>query len=119
MSSEQTERETSERVLPAEFAELERFADWAIPTERARYEKRLASSMEEMQALYDAVLPRLNDSTDYLKKLSMDGLGESEKRLVWLFCSLAMVSYPVEVWGQAKVPDSGAAYLNAVEEPEV
>ena len=33
-------------VLPAEFADLEPFSDWCLPTEAARYAKRLASSME-------------------------------------------------------------------------
>ena len=42
---------TKERLLPEEFADLERFADWILPTEPERYAKRLASSMEEMQDL--------------------------------------------------------------------
>jgi len=30
-----------------------------------------------------------------------------------------MASFPVEVWKQPRVPDSGAAYLNLVQEPVV
>jgi hypothetical protein len=30
-----------------------------------------------------------------------------------------MVSFPVEVWKQPRVPDSGAAYLDLVREPVV
>ena len=45
--------------LPEEFADLERFSDWCLPTEEERYAKRLASSMDEMQELYDAGLARL------------------------------------------------------------
>jgi len=48
--------------LPAAFTELEPFADWALPTERERYAKRLASTMDELQAFYDAALPRLEDA---------------------------------------------------------
>jgi hypothetical protein len=40
--------------LPEEFADLERFADWCLPTEEERYAKRLDSTMAEMQELYDA-----------------------------------------------------------------
>ena len=40
-------------VFPPGFSELEPFADWALPTERARYAKRLASTMDELQAFYD------------------------------------------------------------------
>ena len=50
------------RPLPPEFADLEPFADWALPTERERYAKRLSSTMDELQAFYDAALPRLEDA---------------------------------------------------------
>lgn len=33
--------------------------------------------------------------------------------------SLVNVSFPVEVWKQARVPDSGAAYMDLVVEPKV
>ena len=42
-------------MLPTEFAELEAFSEWCLPTEAERYAKRLASSMAEMQAFYDAI----------------------------------------------------------------
>ena len=41
-------------TLPAAFAELEPFAGWALPTEKARYEKRLSSSMQDLQAWLNA-----------------------------------------------------------------
>jgi hypothetical protein len=52
--------------LPAEFAALEPFSDWVLATERERYAKRLASSMAEMQAFYDAAFPLLEPATVYL-----------------------------------------------------
>ena len=52
--------------LPAEFADLERFTDWCLPTEQERYDKRLASTMAEMQELYDAGMARLEDVMVYL-----------------------------------------------------
>jgi len=45
--------------LPEEFADLERFSDWCLPTEEERYSKRLNSTMAEMQELYDAGMARL------------------------------------------------------------
>ncbi len=104
-------------VLPAAFAELEPFADWAIATERARYDKRLASTMDELQAFYDAAFPHLEASTEYLKGLALEGISDEDAHLLWLFCSLVTVSFPVEVWRQPRVPDSGAAEFNAVVEP--
>ena len=53
--------------LPADFAELEPYADWALPSEADRYAKRLASSMEQLQAFYDAAFPHLESGTEYLK----------------------------------------------------
>ena len=61
---------------PAEFADLEPFADWALPTEAERYAKRLASTMDELQAFYDAAFPRLEAATAYLEHLELDGLPE-------------------------------------------
>ncbi len=60
-------------TLPAAFADLEPFADWALPSEADRYAKRIASTMDELQAFYDAAFPRLEDSTDYLKGVALDG----------------------------------------------
>ena len=104
-------------VLPAAFADLEPFAHWAIPTEPARYEKRLASTMDELQAFYDAAMPRLEQATEYLRSVALDGISEEDKHLLWLFCSLVSASFPVEVWRQPRVPDSGASMLDAVLEP--
>jgi hypothetical protein len=106
-------------VLPPDFADLEPFADWAIPTERARYAKRIASTMDELQAFYDAAFPRLEAATDYLEQLSLDGIAEDEKRLLWLFCALVTVAFPVEAWHQPRVPDSGAASIDAIVEPAI
>lgn len=39
--------------------------------------------------------------------------------LLWLLYSLVNVSFPVEVWRQARVPDSGAATMGVVLEPAV
>jgi hypothetical protein len=104
-------------VLPAEFADLEPWADWALTTERARYEKRLACSMDELQAFYDAAFPRLDDASAWLERRTLDGIEDDGKRLLWLFAALVTVSFPVEVWRQPRVPDSGAAAIEAVVHP--
>ncbi|GAB2824775.1 hypothetical protein GCM10022221_23480 [Actinocorallia aurea] len=104
--------------LPAEFADLERFtADWALATEPERYAKRLASTMDEMQALYDAAMPRLEAAMDHCDKYDFNDLPDDVRTLMHLLQSLVMVSFPVECWSQARVPDSGAAYLDLLVEP--
>jgi len=106
-------------TLPAEFADLERFADWAIHGERARYAKRIASTMDELQEFYDAAFPRVEAALEHLEQFAMDALPEEEKRLLWLFCALVTISFPVEAWRQPRVPDSGAASIDAVLEPAI
>ncbi|MET9214154.1 MULTISPECIES: hypothetical protein [unclassified Nocardia] len=110
----------STKALPAEFADLERFGDWILATEPERYAKRLASSMDQMQELYDAVFPRMQPALDFIDgKYEWNDLPEEGRHLFHLLQSLVMVSFPIEVWKQARVPDSGAAYLDVVREPVV
>lgn len=104
-------------TFPADFADLEPFADWALPSEFDRYAKRLASSQDELQAFYDVAFPKLQESTDYLKSVGIDGISDEDQNLLWLFCSLVTVSFPVEVWGQPRVPESGAATFDVYSEP--
>jgi len=106
-------------ALPPEFADLEPFSAWCLPTEAERYATRLASSMEDMQAFYDAAFPRLEAILAYLDSMSLDSLPDAATRLLWLTYALVNVSFPVEVWRQARVPDSGAASMDAVVEPAV
>jgi hypothetical protein len=105
--------------LPAEFAVLEPFSDWVLATERERYAKRLASTMEQLQAFYDAAFPLLERATAYLDPFPVGDMPEPERNLLLLMMSLVTVSFPVEVWKQARVPDSGATHLDLVSEPRV
>ncbi|MEE3849502.1 hypothetical protein VZC37_04120 [Gordonia sp. LSe1-13] len=105
--------------LPAEFADLEKYADWCLATEPERYAKRLASSMDEMQEFYDAAMPRLDDACAFGDKFPLDDLPDDVRALVHLMQSLVMVSFPVEVWKQPRVPDSGAAWADLIREPVV
>ena len=104
-------------ALPAEFADLEPFAEWALPNEFERYAKRIASTMNELQAFYDAAFPRLDEALTYLEQFSVDALPDGAKHLMWLYCALTTVSFPVEVWRQPRVPDSGAASFDEVAAP--
>src|SRR4029077_3050237 len=63
-------------MLPAEFADLERFSEWCLPTEPQRFDKRLASSMAEMQAFYDAITPRAEEAISYCDKFPLDDMPE-------------------------------------------
>jgi hypothetical protein len=106
-------------TLPAEFSALEPYLAWDLTTEPERYAKRLASSMTEMQAFYDAAFPRLNDVIEYCDKFSLDDLPDDARILMHLMQSLVMVSFPIEAWKQPRVPDSGAAWVELIREPVI
>jgi hypothetical protein len=106
-------------TLPAEFADLEPFSHWCLEYEGERYAKRLASSMDELQAFYDAAFPRLDAAMEYIDRYPFDALPDDATHLLWLCYSLVNVSFPVEVWRQPRVPDSGAASIDLVVEPAV
>ncbi|WP_018500739.1 hypothetical protein [Parafrankia discariae] len=105
--------------LPSEFAALEPYLAWDLATEPERYARRLASTMDEMQAFYDVAFPLLENAIAYCDKFPIDDLPEDARTLMHLMQSLVMVSFPVEVWKQPRVPDSGAAYLDVIVEPVV
>ena len=105
-------------MLPAAFVDLEPFAGtWCLPTEAARYAERLASTMAEMQAFYDAAFPRARDAMAHLDQFPLPGLPQPELNLLRLVYSLVMVSLPVEVWHQPRVIDAGTAYFDRYLEP--
>jgi hypothetical protein len=73
--------------------------------------------MDEMQAFYDAMFPRAEAALTYCDGFPLDELPDDATNLLHLLYSLVMVSFPVEVWRQPHIPDSGAAYLDLVGEP--
>jgi len=104
--------------LPEEFTDLEAFAEkWCLATEPERYAERLAGSMVELQAFYDAMAPRAAAAIDYCDRYPLDDMPEPAVDLMHLIYSFINVSFPIEVWLQARVPDSGSASFTCFLEP--
>lgn len=90
--------------LPAEFADLERFAsEWALPTRDARYHHRVACTMEHLGAFYAAVLPRAEAIVAYLDRVALDALPASDHPLLHLMLAWMDASRAVEVMGAPDV----------------
>ncbi|WP_067677170.1 hypothetical protein [Nocardia miyunensis] len=107
-------------VLPEAFRDLEPYVgEWAKPTRQERYDTRLASTIEQLDAFYDAIAPHAEAAIDHLNTFELNELPEAETRLLWLMYSLVMVSYPVNVFKQPRIPDSGASFFDTVSEPAV
>jgi hypothetical protein len=108
----------TEALLPDAFADLEPFAaTWCLATEPERWERRLSSSLEEMQAFYDACFPRAEAAIAHCDDHDLDDLPGDVERLLQLLHSLALVSYAVEVWRQPLPIDTGAAVIDRISEP--
>jgi hypothetical protein len=98
--------------LPSAFAELERFAEtWCLPTETERFNQRLASTIPELRAFYDAFFPRLEEAIDYCDKFALDEIPEDALNLLHLIYSLVMVAMAVEIMGQPAPVDAADAVM--------
>ena len=96
----------SERLLPDSFQDLEPFAaTWALATERERKSRRLASTMEELQVFYTAILPRMEAVITYLDQFPLEAMPAEAQRLLSLTLSLAEVAMAVELFKQPSVAD--------------
>ena len=108
----------SDALLPSQFSDLEPYAaTWCLPTERQRFAQRLASTMDQMQAFYDAFFPRAEEAIAYCDRFPLDAMPADAERLLQLLHSLLMVSYAVEVWKQPTVIHCGSARIDRILEP--
>jgi hypothetical protein len=105
-------------LLPPEFADLEAYAaTWCLATEAERWDRRMASPMDELVAFYDAAFPRLEDAIEHCDRHPLDDLPSDVEHLLQLVHSLVLVSMAVEIFGQPKTVDSADAVLHRVKEP--
>jgi hypothetical protein len=94
------------RMLPEPFADLEDFAAvWALATESERSRTRQSYTMAELQAFYDAMLPRMETILAYLNQFPLDALPADAQSLLHLTLSLAEVAPAVELFKQPSVVD--------------
>jgi hypothetical protein len=94
-------------VLPRGFEDLEVFvSEWSLPLESERNQKRISSTMDQLQTLYDAMLPRMEELVRYLDQFPLDEMPDDAKRLLYLAFSLMEIAMPVEVLGSPNMPDS-------------
>ena len=95
-------------LLPGGFEDLEDLVeDWAMPTQNKRWDKRLASSREELIDFYQALLPHIEEILDHVDRFKIGQLPEDSARLFDLALMLAEISPNVELYdGDPNVPHS-------------
>ena len=96
----------SEPLLPETFEGLEPFADWALEPERARTERRAAASMEEIQAFYHAMMPRMDDIFEHLGDQFGPDMPAPAHRLYLMSLSLVEVGIVVELYARREPGDT-------------
>jgi hypothetical protein len=104
--------------LPPEFSELEPFAQtWCLASETERHERRLASSMPELQSFYDAFFPRLEEAIAYCDKHALHELPQDVANLLLMIYSLINVAMAIEIFHQPRTIDAADAVLTRVRDP--
>lgn len=105
-------------MLPSEFSALEPFAEkWCLATEPERWAARMSSSMDELQAFYDAIFPRVQEAIAFCDKFPLRDMPEDALNLLRMLFSFVVVSFPVELWRQPYVPDTLGTSFDRYIEP--
>lgn len=93
-------------ALASQFADIEHLitAGWAIGDEAARNRQRRASSMAELQAFYNTLLPRMDAIIQHLNQQSLLALAPGDQTLLDLALMFMEVAPAVEIYKDPDVP---------------
>jgi predicted naringenin-chalcone synthase len=91
--------------LPAGFAALEPYVDaWAHATNAARLERRMSSSMDEIEAFYNTMLPLIEAALAHLDRFPLGQLPPAEQTLYHLVLAAGEAAVSVEIYRAPKLP---------------
>jgi len=95
--------------LPIELSPLLSLAaEWALPTEGARKEKRATSTMEQLKEFYDRVHPRVVEIGAHLDRYPMGSLPRDQEKLFQLALMAVEVAMPIEFYRLPDLPAPAA-----------
>jgi hypothetical protein len=89
--------------LPAEFDDLTPWASWSLALMDERRDRRVNSSMDDIDAFYNAVLPRMTAILVHLADTPLDGMDPKSQALMNMALSLAEVAPAVEQFGEPTI----------------
>ncbi len=93
--------------LPADFSALEFLVrEWGVRGEQARRAKRLASSAEELEEFYKAMIEKIEEIAAYLDRFPLENLPPREMVLLDLALMFMEVAPAVELFGNPNLPYS-------------
>ena len=105
----------AEQQLPERFGGLTPYLAWSLPTERERSAKRQASTMDEITAFYQAMLPRMEEILSYLAQYPLEHVPQDVQRLFYLALALAKIAPTVEMYGEPTAEGLDALRLATVD----
>lgn len=102
---------SDKQVLPQVFDDLQQLVlDWALPTEPARYAKRLATPLPQLHVFYDAIYPRMDAMLKHLAGVpgaNGRSAGLAERNLFYLALAYFEASHAVELrWKSQDLDDA-------------
>jgi hypothetical protein len=89
--------------LPASFSDLEPLIAWALGSESEREDRRLASTLDELRAFYDAITPRIESIVAYLSQFALDEMPSQARELLHMALSWTEIASAVEIYRQPRV----------------
>ena len=108
----------AECVLPDAFKDLSPYLAWALATDRERCVRRQASTIDEINAFYHAMLPRMAKILSYLEQYPTEQpeqIPADVQTLFWLTLSLAKIAPAVEMYGEPNPEGLDALRLTNVD----
>lgn len=92
--------------LPPGFEAVQPYvATWVLPDAAARMARRQASTIENLRAFYDTMLPLGEAALAHLRQFALGEVPHDAERLLKLMLALAEVAPAVEWYGQPRVTD--------------
>jgi len=91
--------------LPSQFADLQPLSEWTQPDQKKHKKKRLDSSIEELQLLYNTMLPRMEEIGSYLDEFPLNELPDPERNLIHLGAAFMEAAIAVELFDAPDEPD--------------
>ena len=96
--------------LPGEFAALEPFTEWALPSERDRHRKRIATDRPTVRTFYDAMFPHMPAIMDFLDGIPVQDFDRQPaevRTLHHLALAFMECSHPIDMnWHTTDVDDA-------------
>ncbi len=98
---------SAQATLPPAYADLARFTpEWMLGNEKARYDKLLATSMADLRAFYDAMLPRMEEIILFLNRYPLDAMPEDAQHLFDLAMTFMETAHPIDLrWKTTDIED--------------